>query len=135
MTTDLLMLVLACLLAFIHSAIYSTVVLRQLGIPYSAGPRDENLQPSGMAGRLRRAHVNFLETFPIFAAAVLVAHVTGSADATTALASQVYVIFRALYLPAYVSGIAYVRTAIWFVATGAILVILSAPWYSSWHMT
>ncbi|MDH3195162.1 MAG: MAPEG family protein [Hyphomicrobiales bacterium] len=124
MTTDLLMLVLACLLAFVHSAIYSTVVMRQLGIAYSAGPRDENLQPTGMAGRLRRAHINFLETFPLFAAAVLVAHVTGAADATTALASQAYVIFRALYLPAYASGIAYLRTAIWFVATGAILVIL-----------
>lgn len=124
MTTDLLMLVVACLLAFIHSAFYSAVALPQFGIPYNAGPRDENLRPTGMAGRLRRAHVNFLETFPLFAAAVLVAHVTETADATTAFASQVYVIFRVLYLPAYVSGIAYIRTAIWFVATGAILVIL-----------
>jgi uncharacterized MAPEG superfamily protein len=54
----------------------------------------------------------------------LVAHVTGTANATTALASQVYVIFRVFHFAAYVSGIAYIRSAIWLVATGAILVIL-----------
>lgn len=123
MTTDLWMLVLASLLAVVHTVAYSLAVLRQTGIAYNAGPRDENRQPTGVAGRLRRAHVNFLETYPVFAAAVLTGYVAGASDAVTAAAAGTYVVARGLYLPCYAFGIPYLRTLVWCVATGAILVI------------
>ena len=48
----------------------------QSGYRWTAGPRDEILPPlSGVAGRLERALRNLLETFPLFATAVLVAHI------------------------------------------------------------
>ena len=47
----------------------------QRGLRWNAGPRDEPMPPlTGVAGRLSRALRNFLETFPFFAAAVLIAH-------------------------------------------------------------
>ena len=123
MTTDLTMLALAGLLALVHIVAYSVSALRDLGVPYAAGARDEERKPGDVAGRLRRALTNFMETFPLFAAAVLFAHVSGTANGTTALAATIYVAARVLYLPLYGFGIAYWRSALWGVATAAILVI------------
>jgi uncharacterized MAPEG superfamily protein len=49
----------------------------QLGYRWTASPRDETWPLIGIAGRCNRALQNFLETFPLFAAAVLIAHVAG----------------------------------------------------------
>ena len=43
----------------------------QVGNSYTVGPRDEDVHRTGVAGRLDRAQRNFLETFAIFAAAVI----------------------------------------------------------------
>jgi uncharacterized MAPEG superfamily protein len=46
----------------------------QRGYLWTAGSRDEAVpRLTGMAGRLERALHNFVETFPLFAAAVLIA--------------------------------------------------------------
>ena len=46
-----------------------------------AGPRDAPVKPLGpLAGRLDRAFKNLMETFPLFAAAVLLAHFGLSVD-------------------------------------------------------
>ena len=45
----------------------------------TAGPRDEAVpQLTGIAGRLERALRNFVETFPLFASAVLIAYVANT---------------------------------------------------------
>ena len=51
----------------------------QRGYLWTAGSRDEAVPPlTGIAGRLERALRNFVKTFPLFAAAVLIAHVTNT---------------------------------------------------------
>src|SRR5215218_750316 len=51
-------------------------------VRWSAGPRDEKMPPlRGVAGRLDRALRNFMETFPLFAAVVLVAHLSATHNA------------------------------------------------------
>ncbi|MCB1483113.1 MAG: MAPEG family protein [Rhodobiaceae bacterium] len=124
MSTDLTMLVAACFLAFIQIGLYSFFAIRQWGAVYAAGPRDAGLELTGVPARLKRAYVNMLETLPIFAIGVLVAHVTGKADDTTAMASQVYLAARIAYVPAYGFGFKWGRSVIWGVALIAILVIL-----------
>jgi len=124
MTTDLTMLVYALILAFVQLCLYATPGLIQLGIPYAAGPRDEPREMTGVVGRLRRAYFNHIETLPIFAAAVIIAHIIGKADHLTALYAQVYFWSRVAYVPAYASGIPYLRSAIWIVAACAIVGIL-----------
>lgn len=124
MTTDLTMLALACLLAFIQMLLYAVPGVRQMGVSYALGPRDDGVTITGVAGRLKRAYLNHLETLPIFAVAVLVAHVAGEADAATALASQIYLVARIAYVPAYASGIPWGRSIAWGIATSAIVFIL-----------
>ncbi len=125
MTTDLTMLVAACLLAVVQLFLYARLGNRDAGVAYSAGPRDEPVPTlSRLTGRAHRAYLNLLETLPLFAIAVLVAHVAGKADAATALASQVYLVARIAYVPAYLSGVPWLRSIIWGVALFAILTIL-----------
>ena len=61
----------AMILGLVHVTAASFTFKAQVGNAYTVGARDGDLRPSGMAGRLDRAQRNFLETFPIFAVAVL----------------------------------------------------------------
>jgi len=74
MTTELWLLVAAVLLGFAQIVLQAQSMNMQRGYRWNAGPRDEILPPlTGTAGRLNRASRNFFETFPLFAAAILVA--------------------------------------------------------------
>jgi uncharacterized MAPEG superfamily protein len=70
----------------------------------------------GVASRIDQACTNFLETFPIFAALVLVAHLTGRNGELTALGAKLYFWSRIAYAAASVAGFALVRSLIWNVA-------------------
>jgi uncharacterized MAPEG superfamily protein len=99
------------------------------GLPWAAGPRDEPRAPLGkFGGRLERAYQNFLETFPFFAAAVLLAHALDKSTPNSALGAEIYVWARLLYIPAYVLGIPFLRTLIWIAGLVGILMVMSAIW-------
>lgn len=124
MATELVILLLAVLLAVAHLSLYAVVGNLQLGVGYTAGPRDE--PPTGLSlhgRRLKRSYENYLETLPWFAIALVVAHLAGKADATVHLCGWVYLVARVAYIPAYVAGIPFLRSAVWAVATAMILII------------
>lgn len=99
------------------------------GVSWALGARDADAPPLGkFAGRIDRAYKNFVETFPFFAAAVLVAHALDKHTAISALGAQVYIWARLLYIPAYVIGIPMVRTLIWFGSIVGILMVMAAVW-------
>jgi len=123
MPTEIVMLVLAALLAPVQIALFSVFAIGQVGAGYAAGPRDEQKPIGGVAGRLQRALQNHLETLPVFAIAVLVGEVEDAFTPVTAIAAQVYFWARVAYVPAYAFGIPWVRSLIWFVALAAILII------------
>lgn len=77
--------------------------------------------------RAERANHNFKETLPFALAFLIALPLTGKADANTATAAYTYLIARAAYLPAYMTGIFGLRTAIWAVATGALI-------YMAWEL-
>lgn len=77
-------------------------------------------------GRPAGALQNFLETFPLFAAAILIAHAAGRHDWMTVWGAQLYFWGRLIYLPLYAFGVPWVRSLAWSVATlGIILILLS----------
>ncbi|MBA3548292.1 MAG: MAPEG family protein [Nannocystis sp.] len=117
MSIDLWMLFGAVILGLVHVGAASMSFKAQVGNRYTVGARDENLQPTHLAGRLERAQRNFGETFPLFAAVVLALQVTGKADTWTALGAELYLGGRIAYLPAYASGLPWIRTICWQVAT------------------
>jgi uncharacterized MAPEG superfamily protein len=69
---------------------------------------------------------NFLETFVLFAAAVLLAQAMGKHTAMSALGAQLFFWTRLAYVPAYAAGIPVMRTLIWTVGfIGIVLVVLA----------
>jgi uncharacterized MAPEG superfamily protein len=77
-----------------------------------------------LAGRLSRALQNYIETFPLFAAAVLMAHITGKHSWMTEWGAQLYFGARVAYVAFYAAGLFLVRSLVWNVATLGIVLIL-----------
>jgi uncharacterized MAPEG superfamily protein len=127
MTTELLMLALSVVLGFVH--IFAGVIAAtvQYGSKWNLSARDAAMPPLGtIAGRLQRASHNFLETFPLFAVAVLIADATNRHGPMAVWGSQIYFYARVLYLPIYAAGIPLVRTVVWSVAALGIVMVLLA---------
>jgi len=95
---------------------------------WALGPRDETGPAFGRIGaRLERAWKNFLETFVLFAAVVLLLEAMGKHTAMSGLGAQLFFWARLAYVPAYAAGIPVLRTLIWTVSfVGIVLVLLAA---------
>ena len=99
----------------------------QRGYRWTSGPRDEPTPPLRVvAGRLDRALRNFLETFPLFVAVVLAAHVSETHNALTEWGSRLYLWGRVAYVPLYAAGVPLVRSLVWNVATFDIMLFVVA---------
>jgi Predicted membrane protein len=123
MTFELWVLLGAALLGLIHMTAASFTFKAQVGNRYTVGARDENLQPSGIAGRLHRAQQNFLETFAIFAVCVVIVHLAEASGDLSYWGSILYLAGRLLFLPLYAAGVPWLRTFSWNLATlGLVLV-------------
>ena len=91
-----------------------------------SGPRDDARPVSGVAARLDRALRNFLETFPLFAAALIACVAAGKLGTLTLYGAGLYVIARALYVPLYASGVALIRTLVWAASVIGIVMVIVA---------
>lgn len=126
MSTEMQMLVWSIVLGLAQLAIAASFNTGQRGLAWGVGARDGDPPPvSAVAARLDRAFKNFLETFGFFAAAVLLLHATGRGNANSAMGAQLYFWARVAYVPAYATGIPFVRTLVWAAAlVGIVLVLL-----------
>lgn len=124
MTIELWMLFLSVGLGVVHIGAQSMVLKQQVGNAWTVGARDTAVQPPApVAGRLDRALRNFTESFPLFLSVVWLAHTLHEFDDFTAVGAVMYFAGRLLYLPAYASGLPWVRTILWQIATlGLVLV-------------
>lgn len=127
LTVEIQMLAWAVALGVLQLLLAATLTTHQRGLKWNTGARDAEPAPlTGVAARVDRAFKNFLETFPMFAAAVLAVVVAGRTNADTALGVQLYVWARVLYLPLYAAGVPYVRTAVWAVSLWGLVKVLLA---------
>ena len=127
MTNELSILALFGLFTMIQIALAVTLAVPQLGLPYLAGPRDEDLKTTGMAARMQRAAANSVVAMVLFAPAVLALHIAGTTSAATLLAAQIFLIARVVYAPLYWVGIPWLRTGVWsvgFLATAYLYLML-----------
>ena len=126
MTTDLWMLVYTALLSMFFFFAY---LPGRAGVPgglaWAFGNRETSLAVPAWTSRAERAHQNLVENLAPFAILVLVAHVAGKANATTALGATLFFWGRVGHAAAYIAGIIYLRTAVFFIATVGELLILS----------
>jgi len=123
MSIELKMLLFTVGLFFVQLIAQVVGEVMQHGLKYAVSARDDWKNPTGMVSRIERAYFNLLETMPAFAALVLIVLYTGNANANTALGAQLYFWGRVVYVPAYLSGVPYVRTLVWTVSLIGLLII------------
>ncbi len=127
MAIELQMLAWAGVLGLVQVMLAAAAITRERGSKWNASARDGEAPPPGrVAGRLQRAQANFLETFPVFAAAAIAVVVAGRQDASTGLAVQLYFWARLAYVPLYAFGVPYVRSLAWLVSLAGIVMLLKA---------
>ena len=119
----------AAIIIGIVTLIWAAATARgQQNLAWAAGARDEAVAPPGkLAGRLDRAQANLFETLPIFAIAVIMAHVAGKDGGPLTLwGTHLYLFGRVIYLPLYALGVAYIRTLAWGVAFVGMGMVIAA---------
>lgn len=118
--TELSYLIWSALLAGAYIGVQSLTYRMQYGVLHAGGPRDNDTTPTVMNGRAERALRNFLETYAVYVALSVAILVGGLADGLTLWGAALYFWSRWLYLPAYLSGIRFLRSAIWMVSAAGL---------------
>ena len=122
MTPDLFWLSLTALLT---AALWIPYILGQVttnGLLSSENYKDPTARPVPLwAQRANRAHLNAVEVFAPYAALVLVAHVGGLANDTTAYWAMFFFWARLAHAIVYMLGIPYIRTVIFVLGFVAIV--------------
>jgi len=130
MNFDLEMLVASCVLCLTQIIIASHAASLQRGYRWAASSRDAEVPPlKGLAGRLERALRNFLETFPVFVAAVFLVHALNRESAVSEWGAGLYFSARLVYLMLYATAVPVLRSLAWNIASvGIALLLLAAIW-------
>lgn len=127
MTTELTLLAWTLVLALVQILLPSTLRTQETGAQYNMSARDGAAPPPRpVTARLQRAQANLFETLPLFAAAVLIAHVAGVQGSLTLWGCWLYLVARVVYLPLYAAGIPVLRTLVWLVSMAGLVMILWA---------
>jgi uncharacterized MAPEG superfamily protein len=95
------------------------------GIKLALGNRDNLPEPSQVAGRAERTARNTLENFVLFAALALAAHAAGRTGHRVELGAEIFFWARIVYIPIYIAGIRYLRTAAWTIGVIGLCMIAS----------
>lgn len=96
-----------------------------LSIKYLLSPRDEGrASKSLIAGRLQRSLNNMLETYPAFVALALALAVTGKTGELGAAGALTWILARLVYGVLYVAGVPILRTIVWFVSIGGLVLMV-----------
>jgi uncharacterized MAPEG superfamily protein len=127
MTVELAMLAASIVLGIVHIVIVSHLQSWQRGYRWTAGSREQSVAPlTGLAGRAERALRNYLETFPFFAAAILLASVTSTHNWLTVWGANLYLWGRIVYAILYAADFPLARSLVWNVPTIGIVMVLGA---------
>jgi uncharacterized MAPEG superfamily protein len=87
--------------------------------------RDWQAKLTGWRQRAHWAHQNSFEIFPLFAAAVIVAHLAAPGNDRATLAAWAFVASRVVYGVCYITDVAALRSLVWFVGVGCIVALFS----------
>ena len=122
MTIELALLTASVILGILHIIIVSHLQSWQRGYWWTASSREQSVAPlTGIAGRAERALRNYLETFPFFAAAILVVTVTKTHSSLTVWGAHFYFWGRIVYAILYTADLPLARSLVWNIPTIGIL--------------
>lgn len=123
MSTDLMMLAWVAAITALMWVPYILARMQKSGVMATLDYTADNDPLPSWAARAKRAHSNAVENLAPFAAVVLVAHLAGAANGTTALWSIIYFWARAIHYAGQISGLPFVRTLFFAVGWLAIMII------------
>lgn len=124
MTPELTYLTYAVILLIVHMFVQATASDLSKGLDWALGTQDEKRDPSVVAGRLERALKNYVYNLPAFVALALTIKVSDLGTAATATGAALWFWARVAYVPAYASGIPYVRSVAWFASLVGLVMML-----------
>ena len=120
---ELTCLELSILLWLAHVLVQTFAARGEFGDDYLFSPRDKDMTPKGLSvGRATRALQNYIENLVPFVAADLALITT---QHTGGIGATIWIIARILYLPIYMIGTKYVRTACWAAGAVGLLMMLA----------
>ena len=123
LASELTILTLYGLIVALALGLKTTGMTAQMGMGYIFSARDEKRELPRMLARVDRALANSVTALVLVAVPILILGLTDRFSGKSLLASQVFLIARVLYFPAYAFGITGLRTALWlggFLATLAL---------------
>ena len=122
MTIELVLLAASVVLGIAHIIIVSHLQSWQRGYWWTASSREQSVAAlTGVPGRAERALRNYLETFPFFAAAILLITVTNAHSWLTVWGAQLYFWGRIVYAILYMADLPLARSVVWNIPTIGIL--------------
>ena len=128
MTPEFIVLAFTLILAIVQIGAAGAARTAELGGKWNAGPRDGETPPPGaLAGRLMRAQANLFETLPLFAAAVIMAHVAGKDGGSLTLwGTHLYLFARVVYVPLYAFGVTGLRSLAFIASLAGLIMVIFA---------
>jgi uncharacterized MAPEG superfamily protein len=126
MTTELVLLVASVVLGIVHIILVSHLQSWQRGCRWTASSKDQSVVPlAGAAGRAEQALRNHLETFPLFASAILVVALTNTHGWLTVWGAHFYFWGRIAYAILYLTDLPLARSLMWNIPTIGILMVIA----------
>jgi len=120
--------------------LFATVILYLLTIaPFkplgyrefdNSKPRDPAFYANPLRARALGAHLNGIETFPFFAAAVLLAEFRSAPQHLIDLLAVGFVVLRLLFVAAYLLDYPWTRTLIWNAGFALNVAVFFMPWWA-----
>lgn len=123
MSLELTLLIWSTTLLGGYIGVQSILYRMQHGIFFASSVRDVEAPPNVWNARAQRALRNLLETYAAFVALAVATELSGRSDGFTQWGAQLYFWARWVYLPLYLFGVQYVRSLVWLVAAGGLMLM------------
>jgi uncharacterized MAPEG superfamily protein len=123
MSFELTYLVWSVALAFVLVVVASTLASTTVPLPKLMGNREDMPQLKGVIGRAKRAHLNLLESLPLFIALVLATEIAHRGNAITHWGVLLFFWGRVAHAGLYLAGIPGLRTLAWLVSMAGLVLI------------
>lgn len=130
MTTPFICVLVAFVLIYLAKVPLAMSMARQPKGYDNKHPRQQQSKLEGFGARAAAAHYNGFETFPGFAAAVIINHLAGIHDHRASILCVAFVVARILYVAAYLANQDYLRSAIWVIGFLCTVALFCLPWLS-----
>ena len=115
-----------CVLAAALLPYVFTLVAKSAGRYNNYAPREFLEKQQGMHKRAHWVQLNSFEAFPAFAAAVIIAHLSGADQGRIDTLAMAFIAIRIVYGITYLANMAMLRSAVWRAGILTVVAIFTA---------